>query len=167
MRGPRETPGELEERPSKTRIKEAMLELQALGEALARLPDERLEALALPDNLHDAIREYKRTPTRGGKRRQRQYIGKLMRGVDAGPIRAALEALQRDGDADTRALHEAEHWRTRLVESDEALPEWIALHPASDVQQLRGLIRAARAAAPEQPDRRALRQLFRLIRAEL
>jgi ribosome-associated protein len=159
--------GEEFERPSKTQVKKEMLELQALGEALVALADEQLSALPVPENLHDAIREYRRTPTHGGRRRQMQYIGKLMRGVDAEPIRAAVEAMRRGHDAESRALHEAERWRAMFVESDEALSAWVAEHPAADLQKLRRLIRAARTTAAEQPNRRALRELFRFIKAQL
>lgn len=159
--------GEEAGRPSKTQLKKEMLELQALGEALVALSEEQLNALSLSENLLAAIREYARTTSHGGRRRQMQYIGKLMRGVDAEPIRAAVEAVQGRSAADTRALHEAERWRARFIESDEALTAWVAERPSSDLQKLRSLIRAARAAAAEPGNRRASRELFRFIKAEL
>ena len=159
--------GEETERPSKTRLKKEMLDLQALGEALAALPEEQLSALPIPENLHDAILLYQRIPKHGGRRRQMQYIGKLMRGLDAEPIRAGVEAIQRGRDADSLALHEAESWRARFIEGDEALTAWAAQHPGSDLQKLRSLIRAARTAAAEPPNRKALRELFRFIKAQL
>ena len=77
-----------DEIPSKTRKKQAMHELQALGAALVALPDGSLASLSLPDSLAQAIAEARRIPSREGKRRQLQYIGRLMRDVDPEPIRA-------------------------------------------------------------------------------
>jgi ribosome-associated protein len=75
-----------DEIPSKTRKKQAMHELQALGAALAALPDTSLASIALPDSLAQAITEMRRITSREGKRRQLQYIGRLMRDVDPDPI---------------------------------------------------------------------------------
>ncbi len=154
-------------RPSKTQAKKAMHELQALGEALVALPADRIAALELSETLHAAIGELRRTRSHEGRRRQMQYIGKLMRGIDPAPIREAVAAMQLGNAHDTLALHRAEHWRSELIAADAALTAWAAAHPASDLQQLRSLVRAARrdaAAAPEQRSGRAYRELFRFIR---
>jgi ribosome-associated protein len=154
-------------RPSKTRLKQAMHELQTLGEALVGLPEDRIEALALPESLIAAVHEFRRTRSHEGRRRQMQYIGKLMRRVDPEPIRAAVAAMRIAPARETLALHQAEAWRARLIESDEAATGWGAEFPDSDVQQLRSLVRAARkdaAAAPEQRSGRAYRELFQFIK---
>jgi ribosome-associated protein len=153
--------------PSKTRRKQAMHDLQALGEALVALPDERIEALALDERLFTAIRDYRGTRTHEGRRRQMQYIGKLMRGTDPQPVREAVAAMQLGRAHDALALHAAERWRAELLASDDAVGRWRAEHPHSDLQQLRSLVRAARkdaAAVPEQRSGRAFRELFRFIR---
>ncbi len=161
-------------RPSKTQLKKAMHELQALGEGLAALPDDRIAALALPEALADAVREYRRTRSHEGRRRQMQYIGKLMRHADTEPIREAIAATRLGPARDALALHRAEQWRSELVADDGAVTAWVARHPDTDVQQLRTLIRAARkdaaAAAPSEapgaaPRKgRAWRELFQFIR---
>jgi ribosome-associated protein len=156
-------------RPSKTRLKKESHDLQDLGEALVGLPANRLEGLGLSERVLDAVAEYKRTRTHEGKRRQMQYIGKLMRGVDAAPIREAVASSQLGQAKDSLALHEAERWRVELMASDDALTRWTTDHPQTDLQQLRSLIRAARkdaAAAPEQRSGRAFRELFQFIKAE-
>ncbi len=157
----------LVDRPSKTRRKQESHELQALGEALAALPDSRLSGLPMPENLRDAILAYRRTRTHEGRRRQMQYVGKLMRQADPQPLREAVAAMQLGQARDALALHQAEHWRAALVADDGALERWAAEHPGGDLQQLRSLVRAARkdaAAAPEQRSGRAYRDLFRFIR---
>jgi ribosome-associated protein len=170
---PRSSPDEPSDaedsRPSKTRLKQQSHELQDLGEALVNLPDNRLVGLAVSERLLDAVTEYKRTRTWEGKRRQMQYIGKLMRGADIEPIREAVAAMQLGRAKDSLALHEAERWRVELLADDDSLTRWTAEHPETDVQQLRSLIRAARkdaAAAPEQRNGRAYRELFQFIKAE-
>lgn len=164
-----ETPSEPAwyDRPSKTKLKQVSHELQDLGEAVVALPDKRLDGLPISETLLDAIREYKRTRTFEGKRRQMQYIGKLMRRSDVEPIRAAVADLQLGRAKDALALHEAERWRVELIADDEAATRWIAEHPQTDVQQLRSLIRSARkdaAAVPEKRSGRAYRELFQWIR---
>jgi len=155
------------ERPSKTQLKKASHDLQDLGEALVALPEDRLTGLDIDETLLEAIREFKRTRSFEGKRRQMQYIGKLMRRTDPEPLREAVAAMQLGRAKDALALHEAEHWRSALIASDDALTRWTAEHPDSDLQQLRSLIRAARkdaAAVPEQRSGRAYRDLFKFIR---
>ena len=80
--------------PSKTQRKKEVHALQDLGVELVELSDERLAAIELPESLRDAVEAARRITAREARRRQLQYIGKLMRRVDAGPIRAALAALR-------------------------------------------------------------------------
>ncbi|EWS56971.1 x96 protein [Methylibium sp. T29] len=165
------------ERPSKTALKKAMHELQALGEALMTLPDARIDAIGLDESLREAVRTAQRTKSHEGRRRQIQYLGKLMRRAqDAGgiePIREAVASFQLGHAKDALALHEAERWRAELLASDDALTRWTAAHPRSDLQQLRSLIRSARKeAVPALPDGaarhgRAYRELFQQLRGAL
>jgi ribosome-associated protein len=157
-------------RPSKTALKQQAHELQALGQALVELPDDRLEAAAGSERLVDAVREFKRTRSHEGRRRQMQYIGKLMRGIDTSALREAVAAQRLPDARESLRLHEAERWRAELVASDDALTRWAAEHPRSDVQQLRQLVRAARkdaALPPEQRHGRSWRELFRFIKPHL
>jgi ribosome-associated protein len=155
------------ERPSKTQLKQQMLQLQRLGQALTELPVDRLATIELPERLHDAIVEFKRTRSHEGRRRQLQYIGKLMRGVDAEPLHAAVDAFALGSAVDAMRLHEAERWRLELVQSDDAVARWTQQFPDSDVQRLRSLVRAARRdeALPDgQRHGRAWRELFQFIK---
>lgn len=155
------------ERPSKTRLKAQMHELQQLGAELAALPDDRLARTEMPDALREAILAYRRTKSHEGRRRQLQYVGKQMRAADAEPLREAVAAFKLGSAQDTLQLHEAERWRDELVASDDALTRWAQAHPESDLQRLRSLVRAARkdaAAAPEQRSGRGYRELFQFIK---
>ena len=156
-------------RPSKTQRKKASHDLQDLGKALVELPDSQLDRLPMAESLLEAIRSYKQTASHEGRRRQMQYIGKLMRRADPEPLREAVDAAALGPASDALALHQAEAWRAELLANDEALTRWGAEHPQTDLQQLRSLVRAARkdaAARPEERSGRAFRDLFRFIRGE-
>jgi ribosome-associated protein len=120
--------------------------------------------MVLPAELAQAVRAARRIASHEARRRQVQYIGKLMRGIDAEPIRAQLAAAH-GGSAQERARHQRlEHWRARLLEDDGALTEFFQAHPASDLQQLRALIRNARREQAAARPPRAYRELFRVLR---
>jgi ribosome-associated protein len=157
------------ERPSKTRLKQASHELQALGEALVDLPDDKLARLDLSEPLLDAIRFCRRVRSHEARRRQMQLIGKLMRSIDVEPVRAAVAESQIGPARDSLALHQAERWRAELIADDAAATRFASAHPQADLQQLRTLVRNARkdaAGSPEQRNGRAYRELFRFIRSQ-
>ena len=165
------------DRPSKTRLKQEMHDLQALGKELIEMPDARLTALGMPEFLLDALLQLKRTRSHEGRRRQWQYVGKLLRRVDAEPLREAVASFKVPGARETLALHTAERWRERLLAEDDALTQWMTEHPDTDAQGLRTLIRNARkdqlAAAALPTDGtaerkgRAYRDLFQSIKSAL
>ncbi|MCA0214161.1 MAG: DUF615 domain-containing protein [Proteobacteria bacterium] len=165
---------------SRTDLKRESTALQKLGEALLTLRADLLERLALPEKLTDALAEARRITNFEGKRRQMQYVGKLMRGLDEATldaVRAALDEQQRGSAQTTLALHQAEQWRDRLIADDDAIGEWLTLYPGTDSQQLRALARQARKDA--QPDKtsisqglaprrgRAYREIFQLVREQM
>ncbi|MCL2021390.1 MAG: DUF615 domain-containing protein [Betaproteobacteria bacterium] len=157
---------ELPERPSKTRVKAAMLELQALGEALTRLPPEQLKRMALPEKLRDAIREYQRISHHSARRRQMQYIGRLMRDEDADAISALLLDARGESAAEIAHLHRLENLRQRLLDDEAgALAHIAESYPAADLTHLRQLRRAAlkELAAAKPP--RHFRALFQALKA--
>ncbi len=149
---------------SKTQRKKEMLELQALGAALVDLPDSQLNSLKLDESLLAAVIEAKGIKAHEGRRRQMQYIGRLMREVDPEPIRALLAAID-GGSAQSAAAHRRlEAWRERLLADDTALTEFATEHPGADVQALRALIRNSRKEKDESKPPRAYRELFRFIK---
>ena len=165
---------------SRTDLKRESTELQKLGEALMTLRADLMERLALSEQLTDALAEAKRITNFEGKRRQMQYVGKLMRKLDEPTleaVRAALDEQQRGSAETTLALHQAEQWRDRLIADDDAIGEWLTQFPGTDSQQLRALTRQARKDA--QPDKasisqglaprrgRAYREIFQLVREQM
>lgn len=159
--------------PSKTMLKAEADEKQALGEALLSLRADLMARLDLPTKLLDAIKDAKKITHFEGKRRQMQFIGKLMRPLDPDPIRDAINE-QLNGSAQlTLQLHLAEQWRDKLVADDASLSAWLNDYPATDAQQLRALIRQARKDyKPEKPGEaprhgKSYREIFQLVKTEM
>jgi ribosome-associated protein len=149
---------------SKTRKKREMLELQALGVALTRLSDSQLRSIEIPEDLREALFEAKRIKSHEAKRRQMQYIGRLMRDVDAAPIRSRLAEIEGHGAQATARHRRLENWRERLLADDTALTAFAAEHPGADLQTLRASIRNARKEQKEGKPPRAYRELFRILK---
>src|SRR5262249_20269972 len=78
---------------SKTQRKKEMIELQSLGAKLVELPESQIAEMPMDESLRDALLEAKRIKSHEAKRRQLQYIGRLMREVDPAPLRERLEAI--------------------------------------------------------------------------
>jgi ribosome-associated protein len=153
--------------PSKTQRKKQMTDLQDLGAELVELSEERLAALALPDSLRDAISEARRMTKFEARRRQLQYIGKLMRHVDPEPIRARLDAWKSVSREHIALLHRIEHWRERLLAEDTAFALFVGEHPQVDAQQLRTLLRNAQREREMNKPPKNYRALFQLLRETL
>lgn len=157
-----------DERPSKSARKRESTSLQELGEALIELPDAALLALPLPEALRDAVLLARRIISRSALLRQRQYIGKLMRRIDAEPIRLAIEQQRQQQRADARRFHRVEQWRDRLIAGGAtAMQEFLADHPQADATGLQRLIAAARNELDDRLPPRAARELFQWLRAAL
>ena len=150
--------------PSKTQLKKEMHALQALGEELAGLNDEQLAEVPLPDLLRDAIVEAKRIRDHEGRRRQMQYVGRLMREIDAEPVREKLAAWKGVSRDATALLHNVERWRERLLDDEAAMEEFAAAHQSADLQQLRTLVRSIRRERATGTPPKHYRELFRVLR---
>ena len=161
---------------SKTDLKRESAELQKLAEDLLDLRAGLFDKLPIGEKLRDAVIEARRITNFEGKRRQMQFIGKLMRLQDPGvldAVRTALDEQHRGPAEDIAVLHEAERWRDQLIADDDSLGGWIETHPDTDSQQLRALVRQARkdikAGKPGEAPRqgKAYREIFQLVRAQL
>ncbi|MDP3522675.1 MAG: ribosome biogenesis factor YjgA [Hydrogenophaga sp.] len=163
---------------SRTDLKKESDRLQLLGEALVNLRADLLAKLGLSDKLMDALAEAKRITNFEGRRRHMQFIGKLMRQLDedtAAAAQAALDEQHKGSAQESLVLHQAEQWRDRLIADEDALTDWLAAFPDTDVQRLRTLIRQARKDAQGVKERpgealrhgKSYREIFRLVRAAL
>jgi ribosome-associated protein len=165
---------------SKTDLKKYSDRLQELGESLLTLRADLMKRLDLSEKLVDAVTEAKRITNFEGRRRQMQFIGKLMRGLPQdtlAAVEAALDEQNKGSAKGTLSLHQAEQWRDQLIADDDALTRWLQLDTEADVQQLRALIRQARkdAQAPQAQEQtgeavrhgKAYREIFQLVKAVL
>ena len=149
---------------SRTKKKQEVEELQKLGAALIELPAVTLDALDLPAQLLAAVRDAQRFTSHGARRRQVQFIGKIMRKIDPEPVRAAVAAITHQSATARASQKRLEQWRERLIADDAALTEFAGEHAGADLQAMRTLIRNARKEIAESKPPRAQRELFRVLR---
>ncbi|SKC77418.1 ribosome biogenesis factor YjgA [Paraburkholderia hospita] len=155
------------DRPSKSQLKREMHALQELGVELVALPKDALKRMPMPESLDDAVRAARRITDHEGKRRQMQYVGKVMRGLlddETAALREALDKYKGINKAETARLHWIERTREKLLADDAALTEFIRQHPAVDPQEGRTLIRNARREAQQGKPPRYFRDLFQWIK---
>ena len=153
---PHNTPDEsLEDLPpSKTKIKKQMHDLRDLGKELTELNKDKWRELDLPENLFEALVEYKRINKFGAQKRQLQYIGKLMRDVDTAPILAKMDVWSGNSRQHTAWLHQVEAWRDRMLEEPDALTEFLTEHPEADALKEKELNKPPK----------SYREIFQLLR---
>lgn len=148
---------------SKSQRKRDMDALQGIGEELTQLNEQQLASIDLPESLRDAVLAARAMKRNEARRRQLQYIGKLMRQVDPAPIRARIDGWRSASVGHTAQLHRIERWRERLLAEPEALALFIADHPDADTQQLRTLIRNTEYERTHGKPPKSFRALFQMI----
>lgn len=154
-----------DDRPSKSQVKREMQALQELGEQLGALGAEQLKRIDLPEELRDAVRDYQRFTKHEARRRQMQYIGRLMRDIDPAPIQAALDEINGVSAAATARLHALERLRTQLLEDESAaLAEIARDYPGADLQRLRQMRRNALREQEQGKPPKSFREIFRFLR---
>lgn len=154
-----------EEQPSKSELKRQMTALQKVGQILVELPAAQLALIPLEPRLAEAIEAARSIKSHEGKRRQLQYIGKLMRHVDPAPIQEALNKIQLKDQQGKAKFHQIERWRDALIsEGDDKLQEFVQQFPHADTQQLRQLIRKAKQALGSTKSAGIETELFRFLR---
>lgn len=149
---------------SKTEMKEDMSALQALGEELVGLKPSSLDKFPISDDLRQAIDNAQRFKNEA-KRRQLQYIGKLMRQIDPAPIQAELDKLRNKHSQATAELHKLEQMRDRIVtDVDPAIENVMELYPDADRQRLRQLARQAQKEKASNKPPKASREIFQILK---
>lgn len=159
-----EAASEVDLPPSKTQLKAEADAQQALGVRLTELSKDKLIKLNLPEELFEAVLESKKITANGAIRRHRQYLGRLMREIDTAPITEQLARWDGKHTAENAYFHGLERWRERLIHDNNALSEFMELHPATDSQQLRTLIRNAQKEHAANKPPKSSRELFKLLR---
>jgi ribosome-associated protein len=152
---------------SKTRRKRDAKELQDLGAALVKLSKEQLARIEMPESLREAIGECRRITKHEARRRQMQYIGKIMRDIDAGPIAAQLAQIEAPSKRQTALFHVAERWRADLMAEPEAVARFVKEFPEADPHRLRELAEGAREEKRTSKPPHSYRELFHVLNALL
>ena len=149
---------------SKSEIKRDAEDLKQFGEKLVNLTKANLTKVPLDDSLKDAI-ELAQRLQKEARRRQLQYIGKLLRSIDAEPIREALEKIENKHNQQQAMLHKLEILRDELiVKGDAALTDLLNEYPSADRQQLRNLIRAAQKEKEQNKPSKAYREIYQILK---
>lgn len=150
---------------SKSQLKRESHALQDMGSQLVEMPEGQLSKFELPENLRDAIYEARRLKNREGKRRQLQYIGKLMRTADISFIQKTLDMMDHQSQTYRQHFQQLENWRDRLIsEGATAIEALIEMYPQADRQQLRNLQRQASRELAEKKAPTAARKIFAYLR---
>ncbi|MDH5711011.1 MAG: DUF615 domain-containing protein [Gammaproteobacteria bacterium] len=151
--------------PSKSQIKRDCDAMQKMGEELIGLKQAELDSMDLPEDLDEAVRTAQKIKSRTGLKRQRQYIGKIMRQLDSDSIKKQLEKIQHRHDTNTAEFRKLERWRDRLLDDDKAaLDEIIEAHPDVDRQHINQLARQARREQQTEKPPVSARKLFKYLR---
>ena len=150
--------------PSKSQRKRDMHALQDLGAQLVDLSVERLRKVPMPEDLFEAVRAAQRITAHGARRRQMQYIGKLMRKIDPEPIQAQLEVFAGNSAAEVAKMHRLERLRADLLEDDKVIGVIAETWPGADLQYLRTLRRNALKEREAGKPPKAFREIFQVLR---
>lgn len=150
---------------SKTQRKRHMTQLQGVGAALVKLNAEQLARIDLPEMLREAVIECQRLTKHEAVRRQKQYIGKIMRNIDAEPILAQLEALEAPSRRQTALFHLAEQWRTDILADPGSIARFVQEYPDADPDRLRSLVTAVKEEKSDAKSPKYFRELFHVLNA--
>jgi ribosome-associated protein len=150
---------------SKTRRKKEMSGLQDVGAELVALSAEQLARIRMPEALREAVEDARRFTRHEARRRQIQYIGRLMRDIDAAPIVEQLAALKAPSKRQTALFHVAEQWRQELVAEPASLERFVKEFPEADAARIRELVDEAREEKRAARSPRRYRELFHALSA--
>ena len=148
---------------SKSQRKRDMTALQKLGAALVELSPEQLARIDMPESLRDAVMECRRFSKHEAVRRQMQYIGRIMRDIDAAPIADQLAQMQAPSRAQTAVFHRAEQWRTDILADAEAVARFVKEYPEADEHRLRSLAASTHQERASGKAPKHFRELFHAI----
>jgi len=148
---------------SKTRRKKAMIALQDLGSELVRLSPDELSRIDMPENLREAVQAAQRITKHEARRRQLQYIGRIMRDIDCAPIAEQVAAMHAPSKRQTALFHVAEKWRDALLAEPDAAERFEREFPGIDGARLRGLVADAHADRNTGRAPKYARELFHFV----
>lgn len=151
---------------SKTQLKKEADDIQQFGIEISNLPNHKIKELSLSDEIIEAIIFYKEIKKNSAKRRQAQFLGKLLRDFDLSNVTQEMETLKAFSRLQVKFEHEAELWRDKLINDQSALNEYIdEFQP--DMTNLNQTINAARKEFQSDKKSKNYRNLYRIILADI
>lgn len=137
--------------PSKSQRKRDAHKLQELGTRLTACSEVQLRKLQLPEKTIAAFLEFQRLPnSHGARRRQLQFIGKLMRKFDYEQLNTALENLEKSTPPKPKPIPESKQWVVDILENgDQHINALVEAFPQLERQKLRQYYRDYHAAEGE------------------
>ena len=151
---------------SKTQLKKEADDIQQFGIEISNLPNHNIKELSLSDEIIEAIIFYKEIKKNSAKRRQAQFLGKLLRDFDLSNVTQEMDTLKAFSRLQVKFEHEAELWRDKLINDQSALNEYInEFQP--DLTNLNQTINAARKEFQSDKKSKNYRNLYRIILADI
>ncbi len=149
---------------SRTQLKLEAENLQSLGLKLCELSSSKLKALNLPPNLFEAILDMQKITSNGAKRRQSQYIGKLMRNFDSTELNTIMTFWDQQELKEKQHFHNIELWRKKLVQEPESINDFLTVFPTEEKLILLNTIKEAIEEKNKDKVPKYNRELFKLIK---
>ena len=156
-----------QEEISKTQLKKQSKDITSFGQAITLLNQNQLEQLNLPSDINNAIEDYKNIKSLSAKKRQLLFIGRLLRSTDLHEAFIQYEAIKNHSQLANQQFHLVEQWRDKLIQSPDAITEFINQFPKTDVQQLRSLIKNSINEIEKNKPLKSSRSLFKIIQSIL
>ena len=156
-----------QEEISKTQLKKQSKDITSFGQAITLLNQNQLEQLNLPSDINNAIEDYKKIKSLSAKKRQLLFIGRLLRSTDLQEAFIQYEAIKNHSQLANQQFHLVEQWRDKLIQSPDAITEFINQFPKTDVQQLRSLIKNSINEIEKNKPLKSSRSLFKIIQSIL
>ena len=156
-----------QEEISKTQLKKQSKDITSFGQAITLLNQNQLEQLNLPSDINNAIEDYKKIKSLSAKKRQLLFIGRLLRSTDLHEAFIQYEAIKNHSQLANQQFHLVEQWRDKLIQSPDAITEFINQFPKTDVQQLRSLIKNSINEIEKNKPLKSSRSLFKIIQSIL
>lgn len=149
---------------SRTQLKLEAEKLQFLGLKLCNLSISKLKTLNLPSNLFEAILAMQKITSNGAKRRQSQYIGKLMRNFDVSELNTIMTIWDQQELTEKQHSHTIESWRKRLVEDPGSINDFLIKFPTEEKLILLNTIKEAVEEKTQDKQPRYNRELYKLVK---
>ena len=148
---------------SKTQLKKQSQDVINFGKEIAQLSQDQLKKLGLPQDIVDAISEYKKIKSLSAKKRQLLFIGRLMRAINLDKAHTQYDVIKNHSQQAHQLFHLAEQWRDKLILTPDSMTDFINQYPKTDVQQLRSILQNAITEKENNSAPKSSRSLFKII----